>query len=130
MEMKYRIRRRMVSEFLERNPICEACGVWAGFDGAARFVSQKATDVHELVNRSQQGNILDKRIFVAVCRACHSRIGDNVNDAEIVGLHLKSWAYDNAHILEAQRCRDSWRNGVPTQPGWIEDGWTTLSGST
>lgn len=100
-EDKYVHRRQLVKSILESNQECVACIIYTVHDritydfpvgNPTRFVrTNKTTDVHELVNRSQGGSILDMDNLLAVCRSCHSRITTEPKEAEVLGLHLESW---------------------------------------
>lgn len=74
-EREYVERRKFVSRVLREKPWCEACPVFAKHDALVTYVRQPATDVHELIRRSQGGSILDEANILAVCRKCHNRIG-------------------------------------------------------
>lgn len=119
-------RRSIVKDMLSSNPVCEACRLWTAFDlhsGAAVspvFTSRRTKDVHELVNRSQGGSILDMRNLFPVCRPCHNRITTEPKDAELLGLHLDSWCNTEEGFKEAERLRREWARGNPSKPYWIE----------
>lgn len=125
MNETYVERRALVSEVLRRNPYCSACKIFYVYDciksDSAVGVCHKnrSCDLHELVNRSQGGSILDDANIIAVCRQCHTRITTNPKEAERLGLHLESWCYTDAGIAEAHRVRDCWANGLPTSPHWM-----------
>ena len=76
-------RRDLVARLLAERPWCEAklTGICTG----------RATDVHERVNRSGGGDILDEAILLTVCRACHAWITEHPRDAERLGLRIWSW---------------------------------------
>lgn len=84
-------RREFVKEILSRYQLCQACPVFAQYDGLATFVHRPSVDVHELVRRSQGGSIVDASNVLAVCRNCHSRIGNEPALAFSLGLAKHSW---------------------------------------
>lgn len=90
-EEKYVHRREFVAEVLAEQPFCQACKVFASFDKKSTFIHNKSTDVHELVRRSQGGSILDKKNVIAVCRPCHTRIGNEPKLAFDLGLAKHAW---------------------------------------
>jgi hypothetical protein len=110
MEEKYVDRRALVERLLEDRPWCEACLVYSNND-YSQLAIQKATDLHEIVNRSGGGDILDESIIVVVCPTCHARIGEDPKEAERLGLHLRRVHYDDEHVAEAQCVRESLANG-------------------
>lgn len=85
------LRRKFVAEILADRPGCEACGVFARHDGKAVYVQLPARDVHELIRRSQGGDILDGENVLAVCRPCHDRIGRYPQLAFDLGLARHGW---------------------------------------
>ena len=94
MEDIYVERRVFVKEILTSRPHCEACRVFAQHDGLAVFVQQPSQDVHELIRRSQGGSILDPENVLAVCRKCHTRIGNYPQLAFDLGLAKHGWERD------------------------------------
>lgn len=90
-EAKYVERRKLVEKVLREKPFCEACPVFAKHDGKSTFVQKRSTDLHELVRRSQGGSILDESNIIAVCRPCHSRIGNHPQLAFDLGLAKRGW---------------------------------------
>lgn len=116
-EREYRQRRPLVERLLSERPLCEACVLYAALENKAIFQQQAACDVHEIVNRSQGGSILQESNLLTVCRGCHRRITTRPHEAETLGLHLPSWAtvemYDEAVTL-----RESWSKGIPLEPSW------------
>lgn len=90
-ETKYIERRKIVAEMLAEFPLCYACPIFAKHDGLVSFVHKQSVDVHELVRRSQGGSILDRDNLVAVCRPCHSRIGEEPALAFSLGLAKHAW---------------------------------------
>ena len=103
-EAKYEKRRPFVVRILAERPLCEACPVYARNDGKATYVRYPATDVHELVRRSQGGDILDDNNVLSVCRRCHDMIGRHPHEAEELGLALPGWATAEM-FAEAERRR-------------------------
>lgn len=85
------LRRKFVVEILTERPGCEACGVFAKHDGKAVYVQRPACDVHELIRRSQGGDVLDAQNVLAVCRLCHDRIGKYPQLAFDLGLARHGW---------------------------------------
>ena len=124
---EYKLRVPIVKEMLETAGPCDACLIWHAFDmyrgfAATAIVSpRRPVDIHELVNRSQGGSILDKDNLLAVCRPCHNRITVSPKIAESLGLHLESWCNSKEHFDEASRVRDEWKHGRPTMPFWREE---------
>lgn len=119
-EALYRQRRPFVERLLEENPACQACPVFAAYDGRVTFQQRYAVDVHEMKRRSQGGSILDERNCLTVCRRCHNMIGNNPALAESLGLALPGWAEDWMYD-EAHHVRLSWTNGEPVTPEWLKD---------
>ena len=119
-EALYRERRPLVARLLEERPACEACPAYACFDGLKTYRQNRSQDIHELVNRSQGGSILDEKNLLAVCRPCHTRITQNPLEAEGLGLHLPSWTQEWMYS-EAHHVRLSWSRGDPVTPEWIDD---------
>lgn len=91
MEAVYEKRRPFVKRILSERPYCEACIVFAKHDEKTTFIKRRSVDVHELVRRSQGGSILDEDNVLAVCRPCHTRIGNNPQLAFDLGLAKQSW---------------------------------------
>mgnify|MGYP006280311551 CR=1 FL=1 len=90
-EAEYRLRRPLVARLLNERPYCEACPVFAEYDGKVIYTRQKSVDIHELKRRSQGGSILDEDNLLSVCRSCHSRIGNNPALAFELGLAKHGW---------------------------------------
>jgi 5-methylcytosine-specific restriction endonuclease McrA len=90
-EAGYRLRRPLVKRMLERYPHCQACGVFAKYDGKVTYVQNPSVDIHELVRRSQGGSILEESNLLAVCRQCHDRIGRYPQLAFDLGLSKHHW---------------------------------------
>jgi len=93
-ENEYKKRRPLVARLLSERPICEACKVFAMHDGKATYVVNPSCDIHEIIRRSQGGSILDEDNLLAVCRLCHSRIGNNPALAFELGLAKHGWEKD------------------------------------
>lgn len=81
----------MVEKLLDQNPHCQACRVFAEHDGVATYVQNRSVDVHEIVRRSQGGSILDEENLLAVCRPCHTRIGNYPQLSFDLGLAKRGW---------------------------------------
>jgi hypothetical protein len=90
-EAEYRLRRPLVEKLLEEKPYCEACPIFAEHDEKATYVRQRSQDIHEIVRRSQGGSILDENNLLAVCRKCHTRIGNYPQLSFELGLAKHSW---------------------------------------
>ena len=90
-EAEYRLRRPLVEKLLEEKPYCEACPVFAEHDEKATYIRQRSQDIHEIVRRSQGGSILDENNLLAVCRKCHTRIGNYPQLSFELGLAKHSW---------------------------------------
>jgi hypothetical protein len=122
MSDKYVERRSLVKELLSEQPYCEACLIFAVKDGKPGVVGvNHSMDIHELINRSQGGSILQRTNLLAVCRLCHTRITVSPKEAELLGLHLESWCNTDQHFHEAKRVRNEWKNGTATKPYWFSD---------
>lgn len=119
-EALYRKRRPLVARLLEERPGCEACPAFACLDGKKAFNQRQSQDIHELVNRSQGGSILDEKNLLAVCRPCHTRITQDQLEAEGLGLHLPGWTHEWMYS-EAHHVRLSWSRGEPVTPEWMND---------
>lgn len=132
MKDKYVDRRALVAEMLEAQPSCDACIIYykyilaydqlsneSGETPYTRFLTNRTVDIHELVNRSQGGDILQRQNLMAVCRLCHTRITTHPKEAEELGLHLESWCNTTIHFAEAERVRNDWKNGITTKPYWL-----------
>lgn len=127
MSAQYVERREIVGRLLKERPYCEACMVWGGYDAVNGLLEslvvhqQMSKDIHELVNRSQGGSILEEQNLLAVCRQCHSRITRDPTTAETIGLHLESWCNHPPYYVEAERLRRDWKNGITTEPYWRDN---------
>lgn len=129
MKDKYVDRRALVAEMLEAQPSCDACVIYYHYilaydqlsdeSGDTRILTNRTVDIHELVNRSQGGDILQHQNLMAVCRLCHTRITTHPKEAEELGLHLESWCNTTIHFAEAERVRNDWKNGITTKPYWL-----------
>ena len=122
MQDKYIDRRALVIDLLGKHPFCEACVIFAVKDDKNGAVAVNySMDIHELINRSQGGSILERNNLLAVCRPCHTRITINPKEAELLGLHLESWCNTDQHLDEAKRVRNDWKNGTAPEPYWFSD---------
>ena len=122
MSEKYVERRALVKELLSEQPYCEACLIFAVKDGKQGVVQVNDTqDIHELVNRSQGGSILERKNLMAVCRPCHTRITISPKEAEALGMHLESWCNLKEHFQEAAKVRSEWLQGREAKPYWMEE---------
>lgn len=98
-QIQYRQTLRL--QHLSEMPWCEV-----GLAGHCRVT---ATDVHEIINRSQRSTAwLEPDLFVSACRPCHAWITGRPLWAQRHGYHLKSWQH---HRVERAReirgtCRD------------------------
>lgn len=90
-EAEYRLRRPFVARILSERPFCEACPKFAEHDNLSTYIRRKSSDVHELIRRSQGGSILDEDNVLAVCRPCHTRIGNYPQLAFDLGLAKHGW---------------------------------------
>lgn len=93
-------RREFVQRILRERPLCQAChAVWSvnpDREGWTLVRSAYASDVHELVRRSQGSPIVPSQGLrdsdvLALCRRCHTWIGEH--PAEAVRLGLARWGY-------------------------------------
>jgi hypothetical protein len=80
-EAEYVIRRKIVERLLSERPYCEACPKFAKHDGKLTYVRRG----------SQGGSILEEENLLAVCRACHDRIGRSPQLAFDLGLAKHGW---------------------------------------
>lgn len=90
-EAEYVERRQLVERMLGERPYCEACPVFAKHDNVVTYIRRGSVDIHELVRRSQGGSILDESNCIAVCRECHTRIGNYPELAFQLGLAKHGW---------------------------------------
>lgn len=90
-EAEYRLRRPFVERILSERPYCEACPKFAEHDNLSTYIRRTSSDVHELIRRSQGGSILDENNVLAVCRPCHTRIGNYPQLAFDLGLAKHGW---------------------------------------
>jgi len=118
-ETIYRQRRPLVERLLRERPACEACPVFAAYDGAVVYNRRPSSDIHELKRRSQGGSILEERNLLSICRQCHTNIGNNPALSESLGLALPGWAHDWMYD-EAYHVRLSWTSGEPATPEWLK----------
>lgn len=84
-------RRIFVAMMLHKHPYCVACPVFAEHDGLVTYARRPSQDIHELVRRSQGGSVVDEGNCIAVCRPCHTRIGNYPLLAFDLGLAKRSW---------------------------------------
>lgn len=118
-------RKIIVSKVLADSPYCVACKLWAEFDMYNNSLSSlvihqnRSRDVHEILNRSQGGSILDELNLLAICRDCHFRVTTNPSDSAKLGLHVPAWCNTEEHLIEAARLRLSWMYGIPYVPEWV-----------
>ncbi len=121
-QLKYEKRRELVATLLGSRPWCEACQIYHtrdhGTAGVAR--ARPAHHLHEIVNRSQGGDILDESIIVVVCAPCHRRIDHDPDEAELLGLHLRGADHTPQNVKESRLVRESWADGVPMIPHYRE----------
>jgi hypothetical protein len=104
-EKIYVERRKLVTDLLSRRPHCEACHLYKIFDFTNLGQANDSTEIHEIVLRSQGGDILDESICVAVCRKCHARIDEDRDVAMLLGLYVPGFAYNPEAIQEARYLR-------------------------
>ena len=119
MEAKYVERRKIVARLLEERPACEACKSLAGYREERVYTLRQSGDIHEIINRSQGGDILEESNLLAVCRTCHTWITSHPHEAQHVGLHLPSWADDDM-FAEAAVLREKWARGEEAWASWLE----------
>ncbi len=96
-------RRKLVQEQLAVRPQCEAgepIYMWHQNNFGAEHAQEKrrtdrcqgrATDIHEPLQRSAGGSILDVDNTIAVCRRCHDWIHGHPDVAKSLGLLRNSW---------------------------------------
>jgi hypothetical protein len=80
----------LVKRLLKERPWCEACKVYAQVDGVVWFRPRPSRDLHEIRSRGRTGGVhsdewLDPENILCVCRECHTRITDQVKEAEALG---------------------------------------------
>ena len=90
-EELYSKRRPFVEKILSEREYCQACSIFAKYDEKVTFIQNKSCDVHEIIRRSQGGSILDEENVLAVCRKCHTRIGNYPQLAFDLGLAKHGW---------------------------------------
>ena len=76
---------------LSERPLCEACPKFAEYDNLSTYSRRGSCDVHEIIRRSQGGSTLDEANVLAVCRPCHTRIGNYPQLAFDLGLAKHGW---------------------------------------
>lgn len=79
MEAKYRQRRKLVADILDKQPICQRCMI------------RPSTEVHEILSRARGGDILDETNCAALCHECHYWITTNPAGAHAEGWLIHSW---------------------------------------
>lgn len=127
MKDTYVKRRALVQQMLSETPYCQACKAVYVYprllkDQPLGVVNvRKSIDLHELVNRSQGGDILNSDEIIVVCRECHRWITRNPKEAERLGLHIPSWMNTVEGVKEATRVRLSWEQGIAELPFWLEE---------
>jgi len=138
MKQTYIKRRKLVKERLGEGVECEACMAVNVFhriemkkstswnnrpsNRLGVLMTKQAVDVHEIINRSQGGDILDERILLNVCRDCHIFITENPFNSSLLGLHLSGSMYRDSYIEDAERVRESWAKGIPAVPFYMIQG--------
>jgi len=137
MKKTYVKRRKLVKDRLGEGVECEACmaiNVFHRIEMKSRswndrpsnksgiITTKQAVDVHEIINRSQGGDILDERILLNVCRDCHIFITENPFNSSLLGLHLSGSMYRDIYIEDAGRVRESWSKGIPAVPFYMIQG--------
>jgi hypothetical protein len=80
----------LVKRLLEERPWCEACTAYAKLDGKTWFRPRPSRDLHEIKSRGRTGGVnstewLDPENIICLCRECHTRITDQVKEAEALG---------------------------------------------
>jgi len=126
---KYVERRALVERVLRDRPLCEACSAYAmcenmfrsDIQGVPTHTIYPSSQLHEIVLRSQSGDILDERIIISICDTCHKKVGDDPGVAYLMGLYLKSYQYDDEHVAEACKTLESLRDGIIYTPFYVED---------
>ena len=96
-------RRNLVREQLAVRPFCEAgesIYAWQQNTYGTAYAQEKrrtdrcqgrATDIHEPLQRSAGGSILDVDNTIAVCRRCHDWIHGHPDVSKSLGLLRNSW---------------------------------------
>lgn len=119
-EETYKERRLIVARLLTERPLCEACPIFATYDGKKTFKCHESIDVHEIVSRGRGGSILDENNLITVCRfPCHSRITGDSKTAEFLGLAMPGWTTSEM-VQEARQRRETFSGGVrpDASPSW------------
>ena len=116
---KYVERRKLVADLLKRRPHCEACDLYNMFNFANLGQVNDSSEVHEIVLRSQGGDILDESICLAVCRRCHARVDEDRDVAKLLGLYVPGFAYTDEVIKEARYLRMAILAGAPFIPSYV-----------
>ena len=96
-------RRKLVQEQLAARPRCEAgepIYMWYANNFGTAYAQEKrrtdrcqgrASDIHEPLQRSAGGSILDVNNTIAVCRRCHDWIHQPPDVSKSLGLLRNSW---------------------------------------
>lgn len=122
-QQKYKDRAPLVARLLEERPFCEACQIFASFDGERRRTNQ-SVDIHEVISRGRGGTILEEDNLLAVCRfPCHSRITTDSREAEWLGLAMPSWANEEAMEEAAARRHVGTTSKLHYTPEWCVQGY-------
>ena len=82
-EVKYKERRKIVSELLSTRTKCEA--------GIKGVCSNRSVDVHEVRTRGRGGSILNVDNLRCVCRPCHTWITEHPKESHQLGLVVHAW---------------------------------------
>lgn len=99
-------RRKLTERFLAEHHVCQA--MLGGCQG-------RVDDVHEIIQRSVMPSAaVDDRLYLGLCRHCHSQISDKFGWAWNHGYVLKSWQmtpewFDVADRLRRMHCSRSTR---------------------
>lgn len=103
-------RRAFVKRILKGAPTCQAGhviaahlmglpprGLWRrrAYDPVWSRCDRDSVDVHELLARSAGGSIVEDANVIAVCRTCHTWIGDHPKEALAIGLRRSRYAGRN-----------------------------------
>lgn len=116
-QAEYRLRVPLVKKLLEERPMCEACPIWAEYDGKTRYIQNRSADIHEVQSRGRGGSILEEMNLMAVCRSCHDRITRSPPEASTTGMSLPSWATPGM-FEEAIELRLAFALGAGWTPSW------------
>lgn len=87
---------------LRRRPDCEA---------RLSNCTRKATDVHEIINRSQRSTSwLEPELFVSLCRSCHQWVTEHPLWSKRHGFTLSAVHSDSEHLDAAANARVTCRD--------------------